>query len=72
MDHAGMGTFFTINQKLNRTKISVFCSSFWFWLFCLRSSVFGIVIGFHHIPNRNTKKTKYQILSILKFNYSIM
>jgi hypothetical protein len=30
--------------------------------------VFGIVIGFHRIPNRNTKKSNYQTLSIMKLD----
>jgi hypothetical protein len=52
-----VGTFFTIHRKPNRTKVN-----FWFFgslvrfrVLYLRSSVFGIVIGFHHIPSRNTK-----------------
>jgi hypothetical protein len=71
------GHFFTINRKLNRTvpnrtEISIFGSSVWFRFLYLKSSVFGIVIGFHRIPNRNTKKLNYQTLSILKFDYLIM
>jgi hypothetical protein len=70
-DHKGMSIFFTINRKPNRIKFSVF-SVVRFRFLYLRSSVFSIVIGFHRIPNRNTKKTECQTLSILKFDYSIM
>ena len=60
----------------NRTEpnrnFGFFGSSVRFRFLYLKSSVFGIVIGFHRIPNQNTKKPKYQALSILKFDYLIM
>jgi hypothetical protein len=45
-------------------KFRFFSSSvrFRFRFLDLRISVFGIVIGFHRLPNRNTKKTEYQTL----------
>ena len=57
----GVGTFYhKPKTKPNRTEsnrnFSFFSSSFRFQFLYLRSSVFGIVIGFHRIPNRNTKK----------------
>jgi hypothetical protein len=36
-------------------KFQFFGSSVQFRFLCLRSSVLGIVIGFHRIPNQNTK-----------------
>jgi hypothetical protein len=48
-----------------------FGSSVRFRFLYLRSSVFGIVIGFHRIPNRNTKKSNtklylsYNLLHVL-------
>jgi hypothetical protein len=53
------GHFFTINRKPNQTvpnrNFGFFVSSVRFRFLYLKSSVFGIVIGFHRIPNRNTK-----------------
>jgi hypothetical protein len=66
------GHFFTINRKPNRTVPNRIEISVRFRFLYLRSSVFGIVIGFHRIPYRNTKKPEYQTLSILKFDYLIM
>jgi hypothetical protein len=68
------GHIFTENRTVpNRTEISVFSVvRFGFGFFYLKSSVFGIVIGFHRISNRNNKKLNYLTLSILKFGYSIM
>jgi hypothetical protein len=69
----GVGTFY---HKPNRTvpnrNFDFSVVSVRFRVFYLKSSVFGIVIGFHHIPNRNTKKLNYQTLLILKFDYLIM
>jgi hypothetical protein len=48
------GHFFTENRT--EPKFRFFGSSVRFRFLYLRSSVFGIVIGFHRIPNRNTKK----------------
>jgi hypothetical protein len=65
---------FTRNRKPNRTepKFRFFGSSVRFRFLYLKSSVFGIIIGFHRIPNQNTKKPNHLTLSILKFGYSIM
>jgi hypothetical protein len=64
------GHFFIVNRKPNHIEISVFLVvlfdfSFYNWEF----SIFGIVIGFHRIPNRNTKKIEYQTLWIQNFDY---
>jgi hypothetical protein len=67
----GGGHIFTGNRKPNR-NFGFFGSSVWFRFLYLKSSIFGIVIGFHRIPNRYTKKPNYLTLSILKFGYSIM
>jgi hypothetical protein len=56
------GHFFYHKPKTHRTKpkipkkIVVFGSSVRFRFLYLKSLVFGIVIGFHRLPNRNTKK----------------
>jgi hypothetical protein len=66
----GVGIF-TVKQKPNRTepKFRFFGSSVRFRFLDLRILVFGIVIGFHRIPNRNTKKPntklyEFKILTI--------
>ena len=63
------GHFFIENRKPNRTEILVFGSSIRFRFLHLRISVFSIVIGFHRIPNWNTKKPntklyEFKILTI--------
>jgi hypothetical protein len=69
------GHFFTVNLKSNRTVpnrteiFGFFGNSVRFRFLDLRISVFGIVIGFHRIPNRNTKKLntklyEFKILTI--------
>jgi hypothetical protein len=53
------GHIFTINRKPNRTvsnrNFGFFGSSVRFRFLYLRSSVFGIVIGFHRIPNQKNQ-----------------
>jgi hypothetical protein len=70
----GVGTFLpeTENRTEPNRNFGFFGSSVRFRFLYLKSLVFGIVIGFHCIPNQNTKKPNYLTLSILKFGYSIM
>jgi hypothetical protein len=62
--------FFTINQKPNRTKKSVFGGPVSVFVFMK----FGFRYRSRFSPHTKPKhqKTEYQTLSILKFDYSIM
>jgi hypothetical protein len=76
----GVGTFLPEPYRtVPNRNFGFFGSSVRFRFLYLKSSVFGIVIGFHRIPNRNKKTNyltlsilNYLTLSILKFGYSIM
>jgi hypothetical protein len=67
------GHIFTINQKSNRTvpnqNFGFFGSSVRFRFLYLRSSVFGIVIGFHRIPNRKKRIPNFINSQIWLFDY---
>jgi hypothetical protein len=60
------GYFFTENKPYRTVtnRNFGFFSSVRFRFLHLRISILGIVIGFHHILNRNTKLYEFRILTI--------
>jgi hypothetical protein len=58
----GVGIFYRKPKTEPNQNFGFFGSSVRFRFLDMRISVFGIVIGFHRIPNQNTKKTEYQTL----------